>query len=733
MRTLEHEYDFVVVGGGVAGTVAAIAAAREGLKTALVENRPALGGPSGAECSQNSDGSCINGAPEYRNRGAMETGIVEEMRRVAFFRSANGWQQHWSLVMREFVDQEPDLDLYLNTEVFSVEMKGDRIASVKGRTLCSETEHVFRAPLFADCSGDSFVGYSAGAEFRMGREARSEFGESIAPEKADSKTMGSSIGFRAEDMGHPVHFEPPDWAYKITSDDDLPYRMHGNPRKGYWWLEYGGEQDTIHDNETIYRKLLSILFGMWDHVKNGGDHGAENYAITWVSSIPAKRESRRLLGDYVLSQNDLMDHPDFPDAVAYGGWPVDIHPPEGVFGKGHPGTTPPFLFPGAYPIPYRCLYSRNVPNLFMAGRNISVTHVALGSSRVMATCALCAQAVGVAAKLCKEYGIPPRRVGREHFPELLAGLYRGDDILPWMPLMENGEIDRAEASSEMSLKLDAPDGELPLVPVDRDPAIYDPTDTPPEDRRRGQMFPVQPGRLERITVLFANRSGRPVQVKGFLYETASGIPGEFRGREIATAVCTLPAGEKIAGEFAFRAEVKGPSCFFLLEQAEQVSVLTEERHLPGVYCKPDSNYFFRQNFCFEVFPPQKVFAADNVFATIPRPGLTSNCWISDPAQGFPQTLTGFCRTPGKFSAAEVIFDTDLDKKRPVGAAPVCLRDYRVECRSGGAWVLVEEVRGNYRRRRRHVLPQIPVDAIRITALASNGDASARIYNLRVLR
>lgn len=306
MKKLTEKFDFIVIGGGVAGTVAAIAAARLGVKTALVQNRPVLGGPSSTECCENSNGAFITGAPEYVNRGAMETGILEEMRREAFFRSSRGWCQHWSMVLREWAEREPNLTLMMNTEVYEVKTESGRIVSLTARTQGSELEHLLSAPLFADCSGDSFVGASAGAEYRIGREARSEFCESLAPEKADRKTMGSSIAFRAVDLGQPIPFIPPEWAYKIHSDDDLPYRMHNNLSYGYWWLEYGGEQDTIHDNEEIYRKLLSVLFGMWDHVKNGGDHGAANYAINWISSIPAKRESRRLVGDYILQQNDLV-------------------------------------------------------------------------------------------------------------------------------------------------------------------------------------------------------------------------------------------------------------------------------------------------------------------------------------------------------------------------------------------------------------------------------------------
>ena len=729
MKQLSCMCDFIVIGGGVAGTVAAIAAARLGAETVLVQNRPVLGGPSSSECCQNSDGAFITGAPEYVNRGAMETGILEEMRREAYFRSANGWRQHWSLVMREWAEREEKLTLLLNTEVYEVETQGNHIVSLKARTLGSETEYLLRAPLFADCSGDSFVGFSAGAEYRIGREARHEFQESLAPEQPDRKTMGSSIAFRAVDTGHMIPFKAPEWAYKIHSDDDLPYRMHNNPKQGYWWLEYGGEIDTIHDNEEIYRKLLSILFGMWDHVKNGGDHGAENYAIEWISAIPGKRESRRLMGDYILTQNDLMNHPDFPDAVACGGWPIDIHPPEGVFGKGHPGTTPPFIFPGVYPIPFRCLYSRNIDNLMMAGRNISVTHVALGSTRVMATCALCGQAVGSAGALCRKHACTPRELGEKHISELKNILYRNDQVLPWMPSMEEKIFSSAEADSDMVLRLDSPAGKLPLVPEPRNPEIYDPCDEPPADRRRGQMFPVATDRIDRISVRFQNRTGKALSVKGSLHVTRT--PGVFEGEEIAERECLVPPGENVEGVFEFHMPLVCGSVFLLLEEVPGVSVLTEKRHLPGVYCKPDGCYFSDDNFCFSVEPPQHVFVPENTVDTPPRPGLSPNLWISDPAQGFPQTLTLHCAKETACSGIELIFDTNLDKKHPFGAAAECVRDYKVEALRGGQWITAAEVSGNYQRVRRHTFTRMSASAFRLTVFATNGDPSARVYQFRV--
>ncbi len=729
MKVCADNFDFVVIGGGVAGTIAAIAAAREGIRTALVQDRPVLGGPSGSECCANSDGSFITGASEYVNRSALEAGILDEMRRESFFRAANGWQQHWSLVMREWAEREQNLTLYLNTSVCEVTTDGSRIVSVKAQTQGSEKVHVLSAPLFADCSGDSFVGFAAGAEYRIGREARSEFNESLAPLEADKKTMGSSIAFRAIDMGRPVPFVPPKWAYKIHSDEDLPYRMHNNPTQGYWWLEYGGEQDTIHDNEEIGKKLLSILFGMWDHVKNGGDHGAANYAINWVSAIPAKRESRRLVGDYLLTQNDVTTHPNFPDAVAYGGWPIDIHPPEGVFGKGHPGTTPPFIFPGVYPIPFRALYSRNISNLMMAGRNISVTHVALGSTRVMATCALCGQAVGTAAALCQKYGCTPRELAEKHVAELRERLYWTDQLLPDMQSLERPDFTAVEATSDMPLKLANPDGELPLVPTDRDPAIYDPCDVPPADRRRGQMFPVVGGAIDAIVLLARNTTGAPVTLHAELFR--SNTPGVFGGEKLGESTCILPPGDKVEGVFNFNITTDAKSLFILIDPAPGVSILTENRHLPGVYCKPDSCYFTNSNFCFTVLPEQHVFAPQNVLDTPPRPGLSANIWLSDPAQPLPQSLLLSCRDNLECSQVELVFDTNLDKKLCTGIPPECVSDYRLEAKCGQEWRLLAEVTENYQRTRKHAFTPIKPTAFRLTVTKTNGDASARLYAFRV--
>lgn len=714
-----HKVDLLIVGGGVAGTVAAITAARRGLKTVLVQNRPVLGGPSSSECSCNSDGACINGAQEYVNRNARECGILEEMKLEAYFRRANGWEQHWSLVLREWAEKEPNLTLLLNTEAYDLTMDGNRITSVTARTLGSEITHKIIAQTYIDCSGDSFLGNAAGAEFRMGREARDEFGESLGQEKADKKTMGSSIAFRAIDLGHPVSFTAPPWAMKINGDEDLPYRIHTNPKQGYWWLEYGGELDTIADNEKIYSRLLSILFGVWDHVKNGGDHGAENYAINWVSSIPGKRESRRLMGDHILTQNDLMGHPDFPDTVAYGGWPIDIHPPEGVFSKGHPGSTPPILFPGTYPIPFRCLYSRNIDNLMMAGRNISVTHVALGTTRVMATCALCAQATATAAVLMQKYGITPREVGKEHISELQKMLAEDDSVLPILPIAIKGIDAEVSASSEFMLTMPEATSSEPLIAPPK--TTKDPCDTPPVDRRREQYFIASDNILETVRVKLETDENAPDFIEAELLDA--------NGEVIASAKAQIV--ENLV-EFHFNAPtVPGKRYSIRLPQAAGVSVALHRRYLPGLTKKLDGCYLNNDNWCFETVPPLGGYPAANAVNGIARANADSaNMWISAP--GMPQWLELDFKSAKSIDKVEIIFDTNLDKPCYCGVPAECVKDYEIQYQQNGVWQTLVKVCSNHQRRCLHNFEPISTDKMRLVITATNGDPCARVYEFRAM-
>ncbi|MEN6608988.1 MAG: FAD-dependent oxidoreductase, partial [Bryobacteraceae bacterium] len=294
--------------------------------------------------------------------------------------------------------------------VYAAKKDKDRITEVLARI--DKTERVYRiaAKMYCDSTGDCRLGLEAGAEIRTGREARSEFNESLAPEKAVDETLGSSIMFTSRRYPKPMPFTPPSWARKITKEH-VRHRQITEWDYGYWWIEWGGDRDLIGDNERIRFELLSIATGLWDYIKNSGEFPeTECWALDWLGMIPAKRGSRRLVGDHILTQDDVTSR-DFEDAVTIGGWPLDDHPARGFdrpdIAPNTSVATPPFN------IPLRCLYSRNIPNLFMAGRNISCSHVAFTSTRVMGTCAAEGQAVGTAAAMCVHDGIAPREIVRD--------------------------------------------------------------------------------------------------------------------------------------------------------------------------------------------------------------------------------------------------------------------------------------------------------------------------------
>lgn len=387
MRNLTYKTDLCVVGGGMAGLCCAIAAARHGIKVILVHDRPVLGGNASSEIRM-----AIGGAHGKDNR---EGGIVEEIMLENFYQNPSLKYPVWDSVLYEKAMAEENLTLLLNTSCLDAEMDGNRIASIKAWQSNAETFHIIEATYFADCSGDSILAPLSGAKYMYGREAKSDFGESIPPDVADKKTMGMSCLFQIRETDHKVEFTPPKWAYEYPTDSDLPYKDHDRGNN-FWWIELGGEWDCIHDTDRCRDELLKICYGVWDHMKNHGDHGAENWELEWIGFLPGKRESRRYIGKYIVTQNDVEAQGRFEDIVAYAGWSMDDHFPEGFYyTKGYPTIFHPA--PQPWGLPLRCMISENIKNLTFAGRNISVTHAALSSSRVMATCAILGQALGTAA------------------------------------------------------------------------------------------------------------------------------------------------------------------------------------------------------------------------------------------------------------------------------------------------------------------------------------------------
>ena len=386
MKTVIHETDLCVVGGGMAGVLCAIAAARKGIRVVLMHDRPVFGGNASGEIRVP-----IGGAYGKNNR---ETGILEEICLENFYRNPSSNYSVWDGILFEKVYAETNITPLMNCSCLCADTEGNSIVSVTGWQLTTETYHTVRATYFADCSGDGILAPLTGAEFRMGREGAEEYGESYAPEVADDCTMGMSCTFQIRETDSPKPFIPPKWAYTYTSDADFPKVRH-TMEHHLWWIELGGKDDCIHDTETLKFELLKIAYGVWDHFKNQGDHGYENWELDWIEFLPGKRESRRYVGDYVITQRDVENGGKFDDVVAYAGWSMDDHFPEGFYYRdGHPTVHHPA--PSPWGIPLRSLHSKDFQNLFFAGRNISATHLAFSSCRVIATCAMMGQAVGTA-------------------------------------------------------------------------------------------------------------------------------------------------------------------------------------------------------------------------------------------------------------------------------------------------------------------------------------------------
>jgi len=743
-KVIELNYDVVVVGGGLAGVCAAIAAARHGCRTAIVQDRPVFGGNSSSEVRVQATGA--NNCAAW----ARETGIVEEMLIEERARNhdlfLNGLiNSHWDLVLYEWVKKEQNLAAHLNTRVVGVEMLSpSRISAVVGVQGGSERTYRLYASYFMDCTGDGTVGAAAGAEYRMGREARNEFKESLAPEQADKMTQGSSLLFRARDMGKPIPFTPPSWAEVYPTEESLykrPHNYYVNPYgireyAGYWWIEVGAPFNTIDQNEEIRNGLLRHLLGVWDHIKNRGDHGAENMALDWIAAVPGKRESRRLMGDYILTEHDVRNAALFPDRVAYGGWFIDIHTMGGILAKNQPpealGGDPDLsdqLRIRPYSIPLRCLYSRNIENLFMAGRDISVTHVALGTTRVMLTCAVIGQAAGTAAALCVKKGITPRALANSIslVRELQQTLLKDDCFILDCPNEDPADLARkAPVTSSSSTA-------LTLEPVSASSSL---------ELYRSQIFPVTASEVEALSLFLGSSldGEAPVNLE-FLPATDIWSFNEPKA-PITSVSVSVPPGFEGWVDFDLNLEVKPRQLYQVNVYGRLGLAWARSKPLPGVaaaYKKPTWKRWASEKpvYALRLDPPSTPFGPENVVRGVARPEKWTNIWISDPNAGFPQTLTLDFGEKVSFNTVYLTFDTYLHQDTytfpPLYRVPECVQGYALKVLCEDEWKTVAEFKGNYQRRRVHRFATVNTRKLTLEVYASNGDPTARVYEIRVYK
>lgn len=466
VRSKSLEFEVAVIGGGAAGICAAVSAARNGAKTVLVQDRPVLGGNASSEIRVH-----LNGVNHLKGGEAeRETGVIEEMLLKNRFDNAQEAQAVWDHVLYDFVITEPNLELMLNIQALQAIMDGDKIKTARCWQCTTETEYFISADVFIDCSGDGLLAATSGAEYRTGREGKAEFNETFAPDEPDGWQMGATLLMSAEDMGRPMPYKAPKWALKYDPHQEGTAggrRLH-NYDIGIWWIEVGSDDDILADQEVNRHKLMCWVHGVWDYIKNSGKFpGSENMALDWVGSVPGRRESRRFVGDHILSERDLVDHVHFDDAVAYGGWSLDEHNPAGIEDLTEPPSYFHYHFSEVYQVPFRSLYSKNIDNLMFAGRNVSQTHIALSSTRIMATCSLMGQAVGTASALCVRENVSPRTVGKLHIEELQEMLMRDDVYIPKRPARAPKDLARS-AKELIASSTESGDAKLLINGISRD-------------------------------------------------------------------------------------------------------------------------------------------------------------------------------------------------------------------------------------------------------------------------
>jgi hypothetical protein len=744
VKSLTVENDITIIGGGLAGTCAAIAAARLGSTVTLINNRPVLGGNSSSEIRVWVCGATAHGGQKF----ARETGIMGELFVENQYRNPEGNPNYWDQVVLDAVRAEPNIELWLNTDIREVEAEGPddarRIISVTGWQMGSEKLVRFEGPLFVDATGDGYIGFRAGADFRLGREAHDELGEEWAPEAADSHLLGSTILLYTKDAGRPERFVPPSIAVKI---DQTPIPEHRNIRIDangcdYWWIEYGGELDIVHDNETIRDELWGVVYGIWDYIKNSGKFEADNLTLEWVGSIPGKREYRRFLGDHVLTQQEVMEQVKFDDAIGFGGWSIDLHAPGGVYHAGAPAKN---LFPaGVYHIPFGSLYSRNVTNMMMAGRDISASHVAFGTIRVMATCAIVGEATGTGAALAVQNGLAPRELATTRMGLVQQTLLKQDASVLGVAWTDPGDkVLSATVTASSSLRsLGVEDAEgTPFSIGGEDFALLLPAD------------PAIGGLELEVEALGATT------LHAELWETGGGenhIPVD-KVAEVDVAVDS--AGRRWLPIPLEHAPRTPRNVVLVLRRNEELSVLVTDR--PGPYGvmgmvariprvertdggpqtnKWDAAPLRRHGIRLRVATPTDAYSPDKVAGGYQRPYDGPQLWSSEALrEGRPEHVELAWTAPQRIERVDLIFNDDVDEdlinlhhhRTAFEVIPELVRDYRVEAEVDGRWQELVAVEGNRRRHRVHTLETpVPLTGLRVVVESTNGSQWASIVAVR---
>ncbi|MGL6260094.1 FAD-dependent oxidoreductase [Vibrio sp. WXL210] len=735
-RKEQLEFDFVVVGGGLPGVCTALAAARAGIKVALVQDRPVLGGNSSSEVRVWALGATAH--MDSNHKWSREGGVVNEILVENNHRNPDGNSYIYDDILLEKVLAEPNLSLFLNTAISDVETHNDQIVAVLGYNSSNETRYEFQAKLYSDCSGDGILGFAAGADFIDVPEKKELYNETMVRDESYGDKLGSSLMFEVEECGKEVHYTPPGYIYDditcLPRYKDIKLLDEGCH---FWWLEYGGRLDTIHENETIKFELRKALFTTWNYIKNSGKFPeAKTKNLAWVGSIPGKRQGRRFLGDYVLNQHDVMNAHNHPDNVAYGGWSIDLHPADGMFSNYEACFQ--WHMPTIYPIPFRCLYSRNISNLMIGGRLTSVSHIAFGSTRVMLTGALCGQASGVAAAVCVENNLLPKDIIREeNLEKLHVRLMRTGQFVPnILPKDQEDLVQSATLKSSSSFKFTGLTHQGEYFPLNHDYAV---------------LMPVPSGQLPAFTVPVRAQKETAVDVRVFKTKGPGYTPS------FAVFESTLKVQQ---GESSLHIEpnlnIESDEYIYIaFNQNSDVEVGASSEHISSiitVYRGEDDTQTFDAEYNipdFTIWRTQRlpysniaisfdrevdIFPVSHVKSFPYRPTTQSNCWVDRVDAHNALHLEWEQSVELKDKVLTLHFDSDLNqsletlKPHKFNAFPCNVKSFEVIDQNGAQ---IHKVDNNYQSIVKLPLNCASTDKISIRVLESWGSDYFGIFGITI--
>ena len=734
LKEIKIEADLVIAGAGLPGICTALKSARMGLKTALISNRPYFGGNASAELMIMIVGA--SGMQEF-NYNARETGIIEELFLEYLHKNPEKNRYIWDGILLDKLQAEENLMIFPNTCIDQVQMgEGSRIASISGLQTTTETRYVFEAPLFVDDTGDGTVGYLAGAEYRYGREAQAEFGEKFAPEVADDGVLPSTMVFFAHDVGHPVPYIPPKFAKDLTKTDVLEHRIipPNMFHQFLWFYELDGNMNQMDQYEDILQHHRELVYGVWDYIKNSGKYPADNYAFSYISPIAGKRESRRLMGDYMLTEGDILQQTDFEDAVGHGGWSIDLHALDGFYSKEL--INQHIYLKGIYQIPYRCSYSKNVDNLFLEGRSMSLSHVALGSVRTMATLSTIGQSNAVAAFLCKKYGISPRQVGQDYLEELQQMLLQADQYIVGKKYQDSNNLAALATVEVSSVKaLENLDQEQ-MRPLTEALALS----VPLRGKVSGICFY---GKAKQDTLLRCHiyRADKPENYNPA--EKVCSIAVQVQ-ESAQTAAIQLPIDLDLpAGHYFIELE-ENAALEMAMSNFSFTGAITswKKKNVDPTHVDWESGRIKEEEWvvtqgclCFHTDCEEETFGAENLCNGFTRPYMGSNIWHS--ADQKEQEIVLHWEKPQSISQLKLFFDSNLNRFCRSAETDYTdlfyrmVKDYNVCYKAAdGTLQTLCEVRDNIQRVNELNFDAVSTDEIRILLQDTHGQPFYSVYEIR---